>query len=443
MATTINVQQSPQAGAREKRSQMYVDLVSNMLQQRNTANTERRAQETFEMEQANWKYQRDLQTKTDNQKKAFSTWQNKGWDTAMRSLDNPNFNQVYNTKAPNFNDAYSGYEKEMSSYDQEAEYGTFKDKWDERNQAFVKKQGNKMELHWQAFKRGNPGVNDADLMREFQNKYGANQVYNNYVLTFGQQSATENFSYMPQADEEGWGSYLNPFSDPAIKDPFTGQQLAPASTNTGAVATAGAGTTLAGTALTGGYRQMGRTTEVLGDIAKDWKKGAMSAKKFLETYGMTKTQAGGNPNLKGSVFTKSDDILKYARGASFAGGNLMRFGHSALPTLGSMHAGSMVGGGIGGLVGGDTGEVVGNVAGGITGPMIMKWAMTDAGKKTLKQYAPKALAKLAGSMAGYMGPQAAEPISTALGAAGTAWAVYDIMQLVKAMPELARMIKGS
>jgi hypothetical protein len=121
----------------------------------------------------------------------------------------------------------------------------------------------------------------------------------------------------------------------------------------------------------------------------------------------------------------------------------MRFGSKALPTLGGIHGGSVVGGGIGGMVGGETGKVAGEIGGAITGPMVMKWAMTDAGKKTLKKYAPAALAKLAGSMAGYMGPQASEPISTALGLGGTAWAVYDIMQLAKSMPEIARMIKGS
>jgi hypothetical protein len=45
-------------------------------------------------------------------------------------------------------------------------------------------------------------------------------------------------------------------------------------------------------------------------------------------------------------------------------------------------------------------------------------------------------------MAGYVGPQAAEPISTALGLAGTAWAAYDLIQLAKLYPDIKALILG-
>ena len=63
-------------------------------------------------------------------------------------------------------------------------------------------------------------------------------------------------------------------------------------------------------------------------------------------------------------------------------------------------------------------------------------------KPLLKKFAPKLLTKLGVSMAGYVGPQAAEPISTALGLAGTAWAAYDLIQLAKAVPDIAELLMG-
>jgi|3_EtaG_2_1085321.scaffolds.fasta_scaffold05910_2 hypothetical protein len=60
----------------------------------------------------------------------------------------------------------------------------------------------------------------------------------------------------------------------------------------------------------------------------------------------------------------------------------------------------------------------------------------------LKKYgAGKVALKLGASMAGYLGPQAAEPISTALGIGGTIWAAYDIIQLAKAVPEIAKALR--
>ena len=79
----------------------------------------------------------------------------------------------------------------------------------------------------------------------------------------------------------------------------------------------------------------------------------------------------------------------------------------------------------------------GSIAGTITAPKVMKAMTSPAFLKLLAKHAPKIATKLAISAAGYVGPQAAEPISTALGLAGSAWAAYDIYQLTKSIPELA------
>lgn len=83
----------------------------------------------------------------------------------------------------------------------------------------------------------------------------------------------------------------------------------------------------------------------------------------------------------------------------------------------------------------------GTITGAITAPKVMKAMTSPAFLKILKRHAPKIATKLAISAAGYVGPQAAEPISTALGLAGSAWAAYDIYQLTKSIPELASYFK--
>ena len=82
-------------------------------------------------------------------------------------------------------------------------------------------------------------------------------------------------------------------------------------------------------------------------------------------------------------------------------------------------------------------SVGGAIGGAITAPKVMKAMTSPAFLKLLSKHAPKIAMKLSISAAGYVGPQAAEPISTALGLAGSAWAAYDIYQLTKSIPELA------
>jgi phage gp29-like protein len=71
---------------------------------------------------------------------------------------------------------------------------------------------------------------------------------------------------------------------------------------------------------------------------------------------------------------------------------------------------------------------------------LSKYAAGKGVKKGVKSTLMKALAKLGVSAAGYLGPQAIEPISTVAGIAGTAWAAHDIYQIAKEVPELMDII---
>jgi len=118
-----------------------------------------------------------------------------------------------------------------------------------------------------------------------------------------------------------------------------------------------------------------------------------------------------------------------------------RFGRGVLPTAVGYTLGEK-------LMPGESpvADTIGGLAGSVTMHQVYKKITSPEGLKTLKEALKKSsagkkiLAKLAVSMAGYLGPQAAEPVSTALGVAGTAWAAYDIAKLASSVPEIMEWI---
>ena len=130
---------------------------------------------------------------------------------------------------------------------------------------------------------------------------------------------------------------------------------------------------------------------------------------------------------------------------------LAKFGKKALPYSVGGHVGYMGGAGAAKALGaGEVGQALTGTATGVAGSVGLAKVVKKLGdpavraklKRLLKKFAPKLLVKLGASMAGYVGPQAAEPISTALGLAGTAWAAYDLIQLAKAVPDIAELLMG-
>jgi len=173
-----------------------------------------------------------------------------------------------------------------------------------------------------------------------------------------------------------------------------------------------------------------------GAIARAMDEGKITAQ---QAKVLSQQLRGGANFVPGAhVASKAKPVPKIPKGADPA--LWMRVGKGYLPIAVGMGAGGM----IGQAIGGDIGEGVGALGGAISIPMFVKAYKNPTKRKAintvLKKFAPKVLTKLGISAAGYLGPQAAEPISTALGVAGTAWAAYDVIQLAKQLPELYDLI---
>ena len=191
-----------------------------------------------------------------------------------------------------------------------------------------------------------------------------------------------------------------------------------------------------------------------GKQASDW--AALRQKRYNALTAAEKALA----DLKGS---KPSIYNLPKRGVQSVGKGLSALGTSApikaAAALGKKSLPLSVGGHIGfagasatarALGAGEMGQAIAGTAGGVATSIGLKKVVTKLSdpvvraqlKPLLKKYAPKLLVKLGASMAGYVGPQAAEPISTALGLAGTAWAAYDLIQLAKLYPDIKALILG-
>ena len=168
----------------------------------------------------------------------------------------------------------------------------------------------------------------------------------------------------------------------------------------------------------------------------------MTAKKFLETYNMKKSEAfvNGKPTDK---FIKAAN--KLARSQTTLGKQL---------SFGKSYGLSAMGGGMGSkaaeyaaekLGGGEKTRIAASLGGGVGGAigghkLMKKLASPETMKKLaplLKKHAPKVAAKLGLSATGLVVP---EPVSSALGAAGLAWVAYDVYKLAKEIPAIADVI---
>lgn len=123
----------------------------------------------------------------------------------------------------------------------------------------------------------------------------------------------------------------------------------------------------------------------------------------------------------------------------------VRMGKASLPYAIGGHLGAEAGVKAGEAMFGEKGGVVGGIAGGVggslsAGKLVKKLSDPKVLAKlqpVLKKVAPKLAAKMALSATGLVAP---ELVSSAAGAAGLAWSAYDIYQLAKSVPEIARIL---
>ena len=190
-----------------------------------------------------------------------------------------------------------------------------------------------------------------------------------------------------------------------------------------------------------------------GKPAQDWAKLRKTRYNALSAAekALADLQGAGKPSLWNLPKRGAQGV---GRGISALGTSprtqaLAKFGKRALPYSVGGHLGYMGGAAAAkGLGLGEVGQAIAGTATGVGGSVGLAKVVKKLGdpavraklKPLLKKYAPKLLVKLGASMAGYVGPQAAEPISTALGLAGTAWAAYDLVQLARAVPDIAALL---
>jgi hypothetical protein len=442
MATQINITPSYASQVLNRTLKDIPDSLVEFVRQKSAdkqaQQASARAERQLLMQEARHNYNVEMDKKAENADNALNNWTSHGYDWDLLAQEDAS--AAYASQLPTSSAAIAGYTKEMTGYGMQANPNNLLANRDVLDKRWVNALSNRFINDARTFKQSgkNSLLSDDKLNRHLQENYNARNVFNQYANVYGYTQALNHFAevYTPTQDKTGLGDWFSSkFVSPDITDPQAGGSVSgTGEVNVGGTAKTVGGAGFLGTVAQSTRRGMNRTQDILSDVKKDWKKGSMSAKDFLAKYGMTKTQAGGNPNVKGAKFDTADDILKYARGESFKG-NIFRHGKSVLPGAIGYSAGDL---GMGMLTDDETAKTVG----GLTVGGISQFVASKKGRDLLKKHAPKLAAKLAVSSAGYLGPQAAEPISTALGAAGTAWAMWDIYQLAKSVPEIYDAIVG-
>ena len=416
-------------------------------QNKRTEARDAREESRFIMEEANAKWNKDIKEKQFNSEQSFNKWTAEGWDNSLIGQEDPR--GLFGASLPNYGAQWAGYYNEQQAMGLNPKEESFRTAIKEKNNSYMQSTAARFNAVYSTIAANNPGFDEDDLNKHMQDNYDARNVYNNYVRQFGVEQANLNLGgYKPVGEKRGFGDRLmSPFVDPEITSTIGGQEV----TSGGGVDALGVGTATAvvGGGIGGGYMAKGQYDEAMKLYTDTYDKdvlnkkgGGLDFKKFKEKYGVTKKAAQGK---------SSGEILKLAKDAGYKGTWASRLadktrGKSYLKYGIGGATGSKIGGAIGEVVGGEGGEVAGQIGGQIGGMAIMKKLSNPktmkALKPLLKKYAPKLALKLGASMAGYMGPQAAEPISTALGLAGTAWAVKDLYDLAQEVPEIYKILAG-
>jgi hypothetical protein len=444
--TQINIEQSPVTAAMQSAFQRFPEM---MMQYQQYMAQNRRADAQLLMQEAQFKYQNEINEKTEKSSQYLKKHTG-GHNWAAISGENVDWKTAFALGTPSIAKAYDGYSADMQSVGLEADDKVF----------FQTKRANDIEFYTNlvgrfntlrdTIKAKNPNSSEADIDRYMAEHYNAQALFNN-TTTLGM----TNMQYQPRGEKKGniasaWDWTKSWVVDEPLKD-AAGANIP----GTGGV-NLGVGVPLAGGAY-GTYHgynvfQEGvasNTDEILDQIKKDVKgpktkkspkNTGLDAKKFKETYGMTKSQAG----LKGGKFNASDDILTYAddmaktqQWGKVNKTSTMGFGRGSLPYLIGGHGGVMLKDYVEESLGVDSGAI-GDIAAALGGGIgtnftighVMKQLAKPSVAKEVAKLAPSLALKLGISSAGFVAP---EGISTVLGGLGLAWTAYDLVQLLNSI----------
>ena len=455
-------------------------------------------EEQHAMQKADWEYNKENQRKLEVANQALKTYGSFGLEnmsyggtTYTANLNANSFGQSFDF----FGDrerAWDKYKLYMDANNTTPDRKTFDNYFKSEYNSRLNEIANRFRAVSESARTSIKGLDNQDnLMRYLQKNYNADNLYRTYAIINGPDKANQILGYLPPSPKKTWKESVEGlFFKPSYTDP-SGE------TQGGGLKT---GAQIGGTLmpiLGGGYlaRDAYKTTQEFikdatkkaeplaerrkpiyerdkkGKIKTD-KKGkriiksysGITTEEFEKQYGVKKGEAfkGGKP---------SDEFIKQARKKGFGttkAGKALKLGSKYSGPVVGGGAGHMLGEKIGGSIGGEgsAAEFVGGIGGGVGGAYggakaqrgiikgvkkltepatqkrLTKYLAKKGGDKAVKSALKKALAKLGISAAGYLGPQALEPYSTAAGIAGTTWALYDIYQLAMAAPELMDVIYG-
>tara|TARA_R100000808_G_scaffold8744_1_gene24572 strand:+ start:1408 stop:2811 length:1404 start_codon:yes stop_codon:yes gene_type:complete len=442
-----------------------IDRVQNILSQ---AQRMRHAE-------SNQQFMEDTRNQLLAAENALNKW--KSYTTDDTSIFNKDIsNQQFNYHT-DLETAWEGYRKEMLANgitypDKEAFTRKFHDNFTQRIMTVARKFRAQREQI-----RAKTGIEDNVLLNKYMQKnHNADNLYLQTSSILGNDEAQQILGYSPPVKSKTWKKWAQDLlMKPSYTDPETGETI-------GGGMRGVLGFTIPGMAL-GAWQQYGEFSRNKADILKEakanqnrhkqtfqkYKKGknkgkfkldkkgnkiplgtkpgsGISAAEFMKKYNLSKSEAFGADGKPTKEFNK---ILNQKTLPETKTGKVLRAGRRNLKSLAGYGIGSTLGGELGELTGSEEAEFVGSVGGGIGGaigmrklwkklqdPNTIKRLKAVAAKSGKKGAINKILAKLGVSALGYVGPQAIEPFSTAVGAAGTAWAMYDIYKIAKEVPAL-------
>tara|TARA_R110000824_G_scaffold101854_1_gene241857 strand:+ start:52 stop:1554 length:1503 start_codon:yes stop_codon:yes gene_type:complete len=472
-----------------------IDMIGKFEQMQSSKSAGKRADAQLAIDQANQLYLEQTRHKTEVASNAMNVWSAHGIDSQMTGSQTPipSFNQKFDYQG-SFDRAWTGYSREMKATNQAPSRTTFEAEFNANYTANLNKIANRFSAlrETERIRLGLDG--DATLPgglldRHMQKSFNADNLFTTYATLHGAGPAETAMGYKPASAPKTWAKTVsNLFTKPSLTDPETGETMGGGLTKLGGAALLatpfGASTYLG----VKSWKQFGPAKEKFlkealdneakykqtykkdkdGKLIKD-KAGkkistgtapgsGLSAKEFTEKYNMKKSEA----------FTKGKPTDKFIKAANrltregTTAGKALKYGK----TYGGMAAGagigSQVGESLGGAItGGPVGEMIGSATGGVSGAVagakgqrsMMKafkqiskpetmeklrwWAKGKGAKGGAKKLMLKALGKLGLSAAGVVIP---EPVSSAVGVAGAAWAAHDIYQIAKEFPEIMDLI---
>jgi hypothetical protein len=472
-----------------------VDYMAKFEQMKTNEAASKRADAQLAIDQANQLFLEQTRHKTEVASNAMNVWSSHGIDSQMTGAQTPipSFNQKFNYQ-DSFERAWTGYSREMKATKQAPNRQGFEAEFNANYTANLNKIANRFSA-LRDTERVRLGLDGDALLpgglldRHMQKSFNADNLFTTYATLHGAGAAETAMGYKPASAPKTWAKTVsNLFTKPSLTDPETGETMGGGLTKFGGAALlatpGGIGTYLG----VKSWKQFGPAKEkylkeALDNQAKykpTYKKdkagklirdkagkkistgiaegSGLSAEAFIEKYNMKKSEAftKGKPTDK---FIKAAN--KLARGGT-VGGKALKYGK----TYGGMAAGagigSQVGEALGGAItGGPGGEMIGSAAGGVSGAVagakgqrsmmsafkklsepatlekLRFWAKGKGAKGGAKKLMLKALGKLGISAAGVVVP---EPVSTAVGVAGAAWAAHDIYQIAKEFPEIMDLI---